>query len=149
MKKARVILLEGHNAKADQTIKCVSGQLYLKDMFSDRPAIYSIGEARKKANMFGGSAQSYQSKYDLTDEVKVAQIVEQNIPAIVLAAFATVEPSYVDGDKSIGEKMYSTDVIYDAMAQEAYDNDNTELELELRELYDYVSDYNYVVFTKC
>ena len=146
MKKSRVALLQGHSAKPEQTIK-VDGTLYLKDAFSERPAVYDSGEAMKKARMFRGVAQPVTSKYDLSDTVTVAQIVEQNVPQEVLNHFATCEESYVDADDSIGEKIYSTSLI-PAMAQEAYDNDKTELEMELRELYDYVSEYSYVVFLK-
>jgi hypothetical protein len=146
--KSRIALLEGHSADNDQIIK-IDGTPYLKDAFSERPAVYESEEAVDKAREVRGVAKPVNSKYDLSYTVTIAQIVEQNIPQIVLNAFALIEPSYVDADKSIGEKIYSTDAIYESMAQEAYDNDDTELEIELRELYDYVSDYSYVTFTKC
>jgi hypothetical protein len=142
--KSRVVLLQGHSAKPGQTIK-VDGTLYLKDEFSERPAVYDNGEAINKARMFRGVAQPVTSKYDLADTVSIAQIREDNIPKEVLRKITSnLEPAYVDTDNSIGEKVYYTSGIAELIGETS-----GELNLEFRELYDYVVEYSYVVFLKC
>lgn len=145
MKKRKIKLRPDHHAKPEQVIE-VLGELFLKDPFSERPALYDLGEARKKARLFGGYAVAHRSAYELSDTVTVAQIVESNVNSDVLDLFGKVDASYVDNDKSIGEKLYHTPVIIEELVN---DENSQELNNELLELYDYVSDYSYVVFTKC
>jgi hypothetical protein len=142
--KNQVELLEGHKANEDQTIT-LSGKLYLKDPYSERAAIYGVGESRNKARLFGGKARKFQSKYELADVVTIAQIREDLIPKEVLRKITSnSSPAYVDEDKSIGEKVYYTSSISDMIEETS-----GELNLEFRELYDYVSEYSYVTFLKC
>ena len=145
--KYRIKLKENHNARPDQTVKCVTGDLYLKYMSGDIPALYTRGEAIKKSSMFKGSLEKYTSKYELADVIDVAQIRIENIPADLLAAIDMQEPAYVDADDSLGEEMFSVDVL-DAVIQEAYDKEDKRIMAEALELQQYVGEHCYFVFTK-
>jgi len=145
--KYRIKLKENHNARPDQIVECVTGKLYLKDVSGDIPALYTRGEAIKKSSMFKGSLEKYVSKYELADVVDVAQIRIENIPSDLLSAVESQEPSYIDADKTLGEKMFSVDVL-DAVIQESYDNEDKSLMSEAMELRQYVGEHCYFLFTK-
>jgi len=140
--KNRILLPKGHSANANQTIKCVSGSLYLKDGFGrEVPAVFELDEAKKKARMFGGSVEPTPSKYDIADDYTVAQINKDKIPMSVILALETC-CSFVDNDKTLGEKLYSVGMI----GEELVPNAEGDLKEELLELYSYVVDYMYVTF---
>ena len=142
--KNRILLPEGHKAKPHQTIECVSGKLYLKNAYGrEVPSVYDIGEARRKAKLFGGSVEPSPSKYDIADTYRVAQIQIDNIPMSVIIALESC-CSFIDKDKTLGEKMYSVGSI----GEDLIPNAEGELKNELLELYDYVEEFMYVTFLK-
>tara|TARA_B100000767_G_C19672639_1_gene495971 strand:+ start:101 stop:532 length:432 start_codon:yes stop_codon:yes gene_type:complete len=142
--KHKIILPKGHSTNQTQTIE-VDGELFLKNGFGrEIPAVFELGEARRKARLFDGNTVESPSKYDIADEYKVAQINGDNIPMSVITALETC-CSFIDNDKTIGEKLYSVGSI----GEDLIPNAEGELKKELLELYDYVHEYMYVTFIKC
>lgn len=99
----RVKLLEGHTAKADQ----VAGG-YLGDYSSIDPALYSKGEAQKKAKMFGGKVEPFGKVYHIT-ECKILQIRKEQISQQLIDELNGRE-SFVDTDNDLNEEIYSADI---------------------------------------
>jgi hypothetical protein len=143
--KYRILLPEGHSAKKEQTIKCVSGKLYLKNGFGrEIPALFGIGDARKKSILFNANIEASPSKYDVIEDYTVAQVSIDKIPMNVIIALESC-CSFVDKDKSLGEKLYSVG----SLGEDLIPNATGELKEELLNLYEYVVNYMYVTFTKC
>jgi hypothetical protein len=103
MQLYRVKLQEGHTARPDQ----VAGE-YLGNYSNIDPALYTRGEAYKKAKLFGGTIEPFGKNY-LTDEVKVLQLSKKQIGEDILADLKDRE-SFVDTDNDLNEVMYSADI---------------------------------------
>ena len=138
---------KGHQGREDQIIKCATGQIYLKDIVEDIPAVYTRGEAIKKAKMFGGTIQEYSSKYQLQDVITVAHICGDVVPKELVDAVESQEPSYLDKVETLGEELFSVEVL-DAVIQEAHDNDDKKVLAEAMELRQHVREHCYFIFTK-
>ena len=99
----RVKLNEGHTAKADQVAKG-----YLGDYSTVDPALYSKGEAQKKAKMFGGKVEAFGKAYHL-NELSIVQIPNEQLSQKLLDELKDRE-CFVDTDNDLNEVLYSADV---------------------------------------
>lgn len=99
----RVKLNEGHSALPEQ----VSGQ-YLGDYSTTDPALYTKGEAQKKAKMFGGKIEAFGKVYHVT-ELKVLQLSSEQISEKLMSELRGRE-EFVDTDHDLDEAFYSADV---------------------------------------
>jgi hypothetical protein len=99
----RVKLYEGHTAKPKQ----VSGE-YLGNYATTDPALYSKGEAQKKAKMFGGKIEPFGKVYHFT-ELKVMQLSSEQISEKLMSELRGRE-EFVDTDNDLDEAFYSADV---------------------------------------
>ena len=141
MKKFKVILGENHTAREDQVMTHEGDVCLGNGIF---PSLYTRGHAVKKASTFKGTIKAHSSKYEIAEDYRVAQINGDNIPMSVITALETC-CSFIDKDKSIGEKLYDVGSIGDDLLPNA----TGDLKIELMDLYQSVIDYSYVTFLKC
>lgn len=113
MQLYRVKLQEGHTAKPDQ----ISGE-YLGNYATIEPALYTRGEAQKKARMFGGSIEAFGRDYTV-DELKVIQIPKTQLSQALINELQDREV-FLDTDNMLEEVMYSSDV-FEAILGEQYE----------------------------
>lgn len=100
--KYKVKLLDGHNARPDQ----VSNTGYLGN--EDSEAIYTRGEALKKARMFKGKIELVGLSRALST-VTMTQIPEDALTDWVVRQLQGRE-MFEDTDSTLNEKIYSGDV---------------------------------------
>lgn len=103
MQLYRVKLNEGHTATADQV-----AEGYLGNYATIDPALYTRGEAQKKAKMFGGSIEPFGRDYTV-DELKIIQIPKAQLSQFLINELQDREV-FVDTDYGLQEAMYSSDV---------------------------------------
>lgn len=103
MQLYRIKLNEGHTANPDQ----VAGE-YLGCYETTDPALYTRGEAQKKARMFGGSIEPFGKNY-VIDEQKIIQLNRKDISKHVLRELDGRE-AFRDTDEDLNECMYYGDV---------------------------------------
>ena len=103
MQLYRVKLNEGHTAHPDQ----VAGE-YLGNYSTIDPALYTRGEAQKKAKVFGGTIEAFGKNYAI-DELKVIQLNRKDISNHVLRELEGRE-AFKDVDDDLCEFMYYGDV---------------------------------------
>lgn len=106
----RVKLNEGHTAKPEQI---ANG--YLTSYSSIDPALYTKGEAQKKANMFGGKVEPFGKVYHVT-ECKVLQIVHNHLSGRVLDSLNGRE-AFLDTDRDLNEVLYYGSVFDDILCE--------------------------------
>jgi hypothetical protein len=146
----RVKLNEGHTAKPDQIAVG-----YLGDYSTTDPALYTKGEAQKKAKMFGGSVEPFGRSYHL-NELKMVQIPNEQLSERLLNELKDRE-SFADVDTDLNEKIYSAD-IFEAILGEVDEAIEQELLVrvgkktqdlidELLVLIELTKDYEYVMIT--
>ena len=148
MQLYRVKLNEGHTANPDQ----IAGK-YLGNYHSIDPALYSKGEAQKKAKMFGGSIEPFGKNYSLID-LKIAQIPKEQLSIELLNELDGRE-SFIDADHDLNEVLYSADIfeailceVDEAIEQELLvrvGKKTQDLVDELLVLIELTKDYQYVM----
>ena len=111
MKKYRVVLLEGHKAKADQIIDGCLG-----NVFDDgKVALYDRGDAIKKARMFGGKIVEAQGLHSVIGKLSI-QTIPENALLFGVTKLLNGREAFKDATDN-DERMYHGD-IFETLANE-------------------------------
>ncbi len=134
-RKYKIKLLEGHTANDDQK----AGD-YLGNIFGNGKAgLYSLGDARKKARMFGGKLELHVPSVLITD-IKVAQVDGNHLLSGVIALLGDA----IFIDTQINDKIYSASIIDNiiGMVDKSGAADVPTYD-QLNELSEYLTGYDY------
>lgn len=144
MQYYRVKLLEGHTAKPEHV---VNG--YLGNDNTIDPSIYTLHEAHKMAEWFGGEIEPFGKNYAI-DDVKVIQIRRNDLSKQVLREL-TGREVFTDTDSDINECIYYGtvfEIILGENSEQTLLSFNQDIIDELLVLDTLCGNYQYVMLTE-
>lgn len=112
MQLYKIKLVDGHNAKRNQTLATIDGKYLGHDR---KLCLYTRGEALKKAIAFKGRIEKHGKNYSIA-EMKVIQLSRKEISPEILLELEGRE-MLIDLDESLNETMYVTTVFGDILTE--------------------------------